>query len=456
MLVECVGSGRRAPFPGSLLAWRCEVRFLVFALMVISLAWGCCDCKDNACGAGGPDVKFGGGDSDTDGSSPLPDGGLLDGEGPKPDGSNPPADAVSDPGQPGQDVSDVGGPDASVPDGFDGTGSDESPQDVSFPDSTVEADGTGADATAEAGLDVPGVQWMVATAPDWLNMRDGPGKSYAVVRAIPCGGQAVLDGDPQGNWSPVIFEGVSGWVTSSFLVDLASFDPAVCPGPPAYEGEVPGSLVTALDVPPYVEQDCKPATYTGWPFEAQKCTYNGGLKVTVADPSPELVAQWIVDAAQLIPALWAQKDKDPTQWKKGLKVFATQVLYQSSRIFPLEGQVDEGTIYVFLNGVTTGCSTGCFCRINSLMRQQWCDYADAVLGIQKKSDCIALYSTTQWTDEWADHCLDNHRAAWTMLQNQHFRAMAWWANEQIKWDFSDPQNSDGAAVVAALNGLFSD
>jgi len=428
-------------------------------LVMGGLLWGCCDCKDNACG-GGPEVKRGGDQSAPDGSSRIPDGGLPDEGSSNPDGSKPPADVQQDPGAPGQDVSDAAGPDASGPDGLDGAGADVAGPDDGKPDASsvdgvgdLGGDSAGPDAV-DVGPDVPDVQWMAATAPDWLNMRDGPGKSYAVVRAIPCGGQVLLDGAADGNWSPVIFDGVSGWVSSALLVELAAFDPKVCPGPPAYEGEIPGSLVTALDVKPYVEQDCKPATFDGWPFQALKCTYNGGLKVTVADPSPELVAQWIVDASQMIPALWAQKTKDPNQWKKGLKVFSSHVLYQSSRIFPLEGQVDEGTIYIFDKGVTAGCSTGCFCRINSLMRQQWCAYADDLLGIQKESECLALYSTTQWTDEWAEHCLDNHRAAWTMLQNQHFRAMAWWANEQIAWKFPDPENADGATVVSMLNGLF--
>jgi len=422
-------------------------------LVVGWLLWGCCDCKDNACGGGGPEVKIGGDQSAPDDLSRISDGAVPDEGSSTPDGSKPPADVQQDPGAPGQDVVDAAGPDGSVPDGLlpDVIGPDIVPVDGV---GDLGEDLAGQDAAVDVGPDVPAAQWMAAAAPDWLNMRDGPGKSYAVVQAIPCGGHVILDGAADGNWSPVIFEGVSGWVVGSFLVELAAFDASKCPGPPVYEGDVPGTLVTALDVPPYVEQDCKPATFNGWPFEAQKCTYNGGLKVTVADPSPELVAQWIVDASQMIPALWAQKTKDPNQWKKGLKVFSSHVLYQSSRIFPLAGQVDEGTIYIFDKGVTAGCSTGCYCRINSLMRQQWCAYADALLGIQKKSDCLALYSTTQWTDEWADHCLDNHRAAWTMPLNHHFRAMAWWANEQIAWKFPNPENADGATVVSMLNSLF--
>jgi len=402
------------------------VRLSVLVVVVGLSVSGCCDCQKDNCAVG-----------TTDDSGRLP-----------PDGTEARADVkVAEVGRSEIEVADLPGADSPV--------SEASNPELPPPDLAAEIDDakTTPDGEATADAELPGPQLMVATAPDWLNLRDGPGSDHDVIRAIPCGGEVVLEGPPEGNWYPLMYDGVSGWANGSFLVALAAFDPSTCPGPPAWEGEVPGTLVTALDVPPYVEQDCTPTTFDGWPFAALKCTYNGGLKVTVADPSPELVAQWIVDAAQLIPALWSQRTKDPPQWKKGLKVFATQVLYQSSRIFPLAGQVDEGTIYVFDKGVTTGCSTGCYCRINSLMRQQWCPYADKVLGLQKGSDCLALYGTTQWTDEWAEHCLDNHRAAWTMPLNHHFRAMAYWANQEISQTFADPQTADGAAVVAMLTGL---
>jgi hypothetical protein len=77
---------------------------------------------------------------------------------------------------------------------------------------------------------------------------------------------------------------------------------------------------------------------------------------------------------------------------------------QSSRIFPLGGLVREGTInYRFDRGVTAGCSTGCYCRINSTTRREWCRYRAQVLQQGTEQRCLNEYSTTQFTDAWAQH-----------------------------------------------------
>jgi hypothetical protein len=423
------------------------MRTVIILLAAALGAWACCDCKENVCGTGDDTLRFA--PPAKDSRAPTPDASGGEVQSPEPDAARPQPDAIPD--VPLADVDEV------VPESPDAFSPDQVPADQKTGDLLPDGlDASQAEETvdaSDAGGQGPDVR--VANAPDYLNMRGGPGQGFDVLRAIPCGGEVNVEGEEDNGWLPVVFDGTTGWASASHLVAPEAFDPASCPGPAAWTGDVPGTLVTALDVKPYVEQSCTPTTFEGWPFEAQKCTYNGGLKVTVANPSPELVARWITDASQMIPALWAQKDKDPTQWKKGLKVFSSFVLGQSSRIFPLSGEVDEGIVYDFHQGVTMGCSTGCYCRINSLRRQEWCEYADKVLGIEDESDCLGLYSTTTWTDAWADHCLDNHRAAWTMLTNHHFRAYAWWANKSIKQQFPNPDQADGAAVVAKLNSLFS-
>ncbi|MFH1462978.1 MAG: SH3 domain-containing protein [Pseudomonadota bacterium] len=297
------------------------------------------------------------------------------------------------------------------------------------------------------------VDTRVVTAPDWLNLRAEASGTSAVLRALPCGAVVTVQGEADGHWLPVTGEGVDGWAKDTWLALPDEVSDDLCPGPAAWVGEPPGSLVSTLDIPPYVEQSCADTTWDGWPFDAQRCTYNGGLRVTVADPSPELVAYWIADAAQMIPALAALEDRDRAAWKRGLEVIATATLYQSSRIFPLEGDIDEGHVYEFDRGVTVGCSTGCYCRINSLTRQQWCDYADAVLGIVDERDCLSEYSTSTWTDAWAEHCLDNHRAAWTGIHH-HYRAMAYWANETIAGAVGDPESADPDDVVRMVEAMY--
>jgi len=293
----------------------------------------------------------------------------------------------------------------------------------------------------------------VVVAPDYLNLRDGPSGDASVLRALACGAVVTVLGPADGNWVPVNGDGVDGWVKETWLTPQADAPGDPCPGPDAYLEDTPGRVEDLLDVPPYVEQDCEDTTWDGWPFAAQECTYNGGLRVTVANPSAEKVTAWIADASQLIPALWALEERDRDAWKKGLEAIAYHTLYQSSRIFPLEGEVDEGIVYDFDRGVTEGCSTGCYCRINSLTRDQWCDYADAMLGIVDEGECLAEYSTTTFTDEWAEHCLDAHRAAWTGIHH-HYRAMAWWANKTVEDAFPDPDTADPDAVVDLIEALY--
>lgn len=217
--------------------------------------------------------------------------------------------------------------------------------------------------------------------------------------------------------------------------------------------DVPASLVTALGDKTYVEESCQPSTYPGWPFPAQKCTYRNGLVVTIANPLADRVARWIVDAATLISALDALKVSDRARWEEGLTVIAMHTIHQSSRIFPLEGKVwEDGTAYTFERGVTKTCSSGCYCRVNSTSRPQWCSYAAQVLGTEVESSCLSKYgqAAKTLTDAWLAHCFDNHVAAWNADRNEHYRAQAWAANRALGVKFPSPSAASGTAVIAAL------
>lgn len=232
--------------------------------------------------------------------------------------------------------------------------------------------------------------------------------------------------------------------------DASVPDAEVDAGPPL---DVPASLVAALGTKTYVEESCEPTTYAGWPFPAQRCTYHSGLVVTIANPEPERVARWIVEASSLIPALDGLHERDRTNWEAGLVVIAKHTINQSSRIFPLQGQIwENGKTYDFERGVTKSCTTGCYCRVNSTSRQQWCAYAANVLKSEDETTCLAKYGqpTKTLPEDWLAHCVANHEASWNSDSNEHYRAQAWNANNAIASKFPDPMVADGATVVTAL------
>ncbi len=99
--------------------------------------------------------------------------------------------------------------------------------------------------------------------------------------------------------------------------------------PDASTLDVPASLVKALGGKSYVEDSCTTTTYPGWPHPAQKCTYRSGLVVTIANPAPDRVARWIVDASALIPSLDALKTRDRASWEAGLAVIAGHTIGHS-------------------------------------------------------------------------------------------------------------------------------
>ncbi len=230
---------------------------------------------------------------------------------------------------------------------------------------------------------------------------------------------------------------------------------------PPTGNEPPASLVTKLSVKPYVEQSCTAATFNGWPHAAQKCSYSSGplsTTVIVANPSPDRVARWIVDAATYIPALDALKGTNPGVYEEGLKAIAQHMLIQSSRIFPLNGGIIEnmGSGYVnyyFELGVTRSCS-GCYCRINSLHRNELCNYR-ASIGTETADACMARIGGSNWTAAWGDACFQNHLKSWTTDSNEHFRAKAHTKNQSVKSKCPTPTSCTPSQVLSAVQAAYS-
>jgi hypothetical protein len=219
---------------------------------------------------------------------------------------------------------------------------------------------------------------------------------------------------------------------------------------------IPDSLLLALSARPYVEEHCTATHVVGWAHAAQRCTYGAGLVVTVADPSAERVARWIVEAAQSIQVVAALRARDTASYEACLVRIARHTMTQSSRIFPLAGQISEDVVYEFRDGVAYGygsytrtCRT-CYCRIDSLSRAQWCAY-EAGTGHGSEASCLSRYGgETGWNDAWASECVANHSAAFEADANEHYRAQAWLADRDLRARFPHPSTARGAEVLVAL------
>lgn len=57
-----------------------------------------------------------------------------------------------------------------------------------------------------------------ATTSGEVNLRTGPGEWYDVLTVVPAGGAVSIDGDAVDGFSPVSYNGVSGWVSVGFLI----------------------------------------------------------------------------------------------------------------------------------------------------------------------------------------------------------------------------------------------
>ena len=303
----------------------------------------------------------------------------------------------------------------------------------------------------------------------WSTRTDGSGANRAVMQTdgnlvlYTAAGKAVWSSATSGHpFSALAMQDDGNLVlySRSWLALWSSGSAAQAPSPGGSIA-VPASLVALLSPKPYVEQNCSSASYPGWPYAAQRCSYSSGGKttsVTVADPSADRAAQWVVDSASLIPALARLKGSDQGHYEEGLRAIGLAMLYQSSRIFPLSGGIIEnmGSGYVnysFEKGVTTTCGSGCYCRINSLHRTEWCDYQSA-LGRQSSSACLNQVGSSGYTQGWANECFENHKRSFESPVNEHFRAKAFIANRTVAARFGGGcSGAQGVAAVKAAYGL---
>lgn len=251
----------------------------------------------------------------------------------------------------------------------------------------------------------------------------------------------------------------------------------VRPSTPAGEADAkdvapPDSLVAALRGDPY-GGDCATVTHPYWPLDAQRCSYAIGARnyeVTTATPSAERVARWIVDASTMIPALDRLKSRDKEKWETSLDAIARYTMNQSGRSFPLDGIVYESfegaTAYEFRGGVTFGTEGGhsrtcgdCACRIESLHRNEWCEYVADGLSSEPRvpyAECMSsLGGERGWNDAWASECLALHARAWTSDRNDGYRALLHYVNvHAIAPRFADPNAAEPGDVAKAVVEAF--
>jgi hypothetical protein len=318
--------------------------------------------------------------------------------------------------------------------GPDSTG----PRDAAFEDGSVEpsVDLKSLDASFDAGA-------SGAAGRDASTVSDSGGTSPIDASSIgtcsreggfTCGGNGIA-GDPR-----ILYTCSGGLrVAAEVCDDLCDRMPSGVPDrcPPSIS-DIPAELIDVLDARPYVEGSCTAVDYDGWPYEAKRCSYTSGgisTSVVVANPSPERVARWVIDASGVVRGFDALRESDPTSWLDGLKIIARHTVLQSSRIFPLEGGIVEnlGSGYVnysFERGVTVTCGSGCYCRINSLHRTEFCAYREA-LGDETDDACLARVGNSGYTEGWGGQCLSNHRDAWNSDRNEHFRAKVWQAQRAL-------------------------
>ena len=201
---------------------------------------------------------------------------------------------------------------------------------------------------------------------------------------------------------------------------------------------LPSALPAIVARKPYVEERCAPAPTLSFPA-AQHCKYEVmgvAAEVTIANPSAERVAEWVFDAAAYVKPLEAIRATHPEIWLRGVTLFMTHIKQQSSRIFPIDGEIVEDLgsgpkRYAFDRGVVTPCDRGnCRCRINSLTVGAYCRYRES--RGDDKAACVERYEGNQGDQAWRDACRDNHARALEQPYNEHFRARAFNVGQRIE------------------------
>ncbi len=197
-------------------------------------------------------------------------------------------------------------------------------------------------------------------------------------------------------------------------------------------------LTRALATKPYVEERCEPAAHPVF-AKAKRCRYavmGLAAEVLVDNPDPARVVQWATDAASYVAPLDALRLSHPAAFREGVLAFVLHVKHQSSRIFPIAGEIVEdlgggATRYGFDRGVVSPCDKGnCRCRVNSLTPGAWCRFADH-LGEETRAACLERYEGTQGDERWRERCANNHQLSLDQAHNPHFRAKAFAIGERI-------------------------
>ncbi len=204
----------------------------------------------------------------------------------------------------------------------------------------------------------------------------------------------------------------------------------------ARDVEPPAAVLATLDKTPYVEDRCEPAS-----GGERTCRYSMlGLDATVVTRTPDaaVVARWIVDASSYAAPIDALFDVDRAAWEAALSLVARHVRNQSSRIFPVRGDVveqlgsDAPRAFRFDRGVVTPCEGGgCACRINSLRPGALCRYREA-MGLEAGDACRARLGGPSGDGAWRAQCQSNHAAALDRSHNEHFRAAAFDLGRRIE------------------------
>jgi hypothetical protein len=176
-------------------------------------------------------------------------------------------------------------------------------------------------------------------------------------------------------------------------------------------------------------------------------------EVVVHNPDPERVAGWIVDASAYAPVIERLYDTDRAAWEQALVLIARHTRNQSSRIFPVSGEVveqldDTPKAYRFDRGVVTPCEAGgCACRINSLKPAALCNFRAAMR--QDGEACRRELGGPRGDAAWRAQCQKNHEAAIGRHANEHYRAALYDLGRRIDDRCAPRGGCNPAEVVGA-------
>jgi hypothetical protein len=259
---------------------------------------------------------------------------------------------------------------------------------------------------------------------------------FGLLALVACGTR--VEPLPISNVAASAEPGPTASASASSIVPVATEPSAAvsASAPPARV--IPSALAAVVARKPYVEERCSPAASPQF-ADAQRCRYEVmgvAAEVTIANPSAERVAEWVFDAVSHVGPLEALRESHPEIWLRGATLFMTHIKQQSSRIFPIEGDIVEDLgegprRFAFDRGVVTPCDRGnCRCRINSLTVGAYCRYRESK-GDDKRA-CVERYEGSAGDEAWRNACRDNHAQALAQPFNEHFRARAFDVGSRVE------------------------